>query len=148
MPNPPQLMRCPACGASLEPAAGQGTMKCVYCKSSVFVPGEGGHLDNVMAAEAPWKEKVLERVRAGHKIEAIKLFREATRASLTGAKNVVDAIERGEDIDTILLQGPESPGADDFAGRSLPGKNIAIVLAAVALLIAGAIAAIVLMAQK
>lgn len=41
-----------------------------------------------------WQQQVAERLQAGRKIEAIKLYRDATGASLLDAKNFVEELER------------------------------------------------------
>lgn len=56
-------------------------------------------LDLILAhlgLEAPQREyaEVVEHLRAGRKIQAIKAFREATGAGLADAKNEVDAMAR------------------------------------------------------
>lgn len=47
----------------------------------------------------PILDKVNDLLRVGRKIEAIKIFREVFNTGLKEAKDAVEAIERGEDID-------------------------------------------------
>jgi hypothetical protein len=155
MSNAPRLCQCPACGAALEIRAGQKILKCTYCKSSVIVPGEGDlAASRGIPDEAISIKKVVELVRSGKKIEAIRVFRETTLASLAEAKDVVDAIEHGEAIDITSFLSPETSrepswDARDAAVRSRPGKTIAITLAVSALLlVAGMIGIFVLQKQQ
>ena len=41
-----------------------------------------------------WQQQVADLARSGHKIEAIKIYREATGANLLDAKNFVEELER------------------------------------------------------
>ena len=50
----------------------------------------------VVAPQPPVDAEVLELVRAGRKIQAIKRYREVTGAGLREAKEAVDDIERGD----------------------------------------------------
>ena len=38
MPEDVQTLKCPACGATLDPPQGQSSMKCSYCQSTVEIP--------------------------------------------------------------------------------------------------------------
>lgn len=146
MPSSPQLFKCPACGASLEIPSGQKMMKCIYCKSSVIVPGEG-EMDaaGAMMDRAAGLEKVMQLVRAGEKLNAIKAFREMTGVGLKPAKDAVDAIERGEAVDFSTYSRPTAPeggSLDGFgaAGRSSARRALGCSLSiAVLLLIAGVV---------
>lgn len=60
------------------------------------------------------KAKVIRLCRDGRKIEAIKLWREATGKGLAEAKNAVEALERGEHVaGPVITSGVEAfaPGA-------------------------------------
>lgn len=140
----PQLFKCPACGAALEIPSGQKMMKCTYCKSSVIVPGEGG-MDAAGAAmdQAAGMLRVMQLVREGKKLDAIKAYRQMTGVGLKPAKEAVDAIERGEAVD-LSPTGRSTASAggsrDGFAavGRSSARRALGCsVSIAVLLLIAG-----------
>lgn len=96
-----QSFSCPNCNANIRYDAQMDsiTVTCEYCDSTVIVPeslrrrGAGSGRD----AEEMFSE-VVRLVKNGRKIEAIKQFREQTGMGLKASKDVVDAIERGEDV--------------------------------------------------
>lgn len=75
------LTHCPNCGAPRTDAV------CGFCnvilESGAKATGTGGAAPAVVAA-----------LRAGNKIEAIRLHREATNCGLREAKDAVDALEK------------------------------------------------------
>jgi len=91
-------LKCPNCGATLEPPQGQSRMKCSYCQSTIEIPA---------AAQAPAARpydptigKILALVRSGERIRAINMVREVTgNTSLQDASEIVDAIGRGEEVE-------------------------------------------------
>lgn len=98
-----QTFECPNCQATLDfdPQSNPVTVRCSFCNSTVIVPESlrprsgarsGPHNQQTTLAE------IVELVQNGRKIEAIKLFRETFSVGLKEAKDVVDAIERHEDI--------------------------------------------------
>jgi sugar lactone lactonase YvrE/DNA-directed RNA polymerase subunit RPC12/RpoP len=116
------VFKCPSCGASLEPPAGQSVMKCAYCKSSVVIPGAMNNTGAANVDETINMEKVVHALLGSNKVEAIKIFRKMTGCSLVEAKNVVDAIERGEAIDITRFLANEMTegrtlGSLDAEGR-------------------------------
>ncbi len=110
-----QTFKCPNCGAPIDYDGGPDvTIECPYCKGSVIVPeelrggrvhlgalGEGTGLAGVLAdvtrLAGPLAE-IARLVRSGHKIEAVKLYRQTFGVGLQEAKEAVDKIERGEPI--------------------------------------------------
>jgi len=105
-----KLLICPACGAPLDPLPGEATVKCDYCGNSTILPhsmrasgsqgvfatsGTGFDMEN-MFGQAERMKEVVELVRDGRKIDAIKLFRELTGVGLKEAKDAVDAIQAGK----------------------------------------------------
>jgi hypothetical protein len=70
-------VHCPNCGAPAQ----AGSAVCFYCKAVLAWPG-------VMLAG------VVEALRAGQKIEAIRRYREVRKSSLLEAKNAVEALEK------------------------------------------------------
>mgnify|MGYP002622328131 CR=1 FL=1 len=95
-----QSFECPNCQATLDYDANTNalTVRCAYCGSTVIVPdslrrerGSGSGQEQMLA-------EVVQLVQNGRKIEAIKRFRETFNVGLKEAKDVVEAIERHEDI--------------------------------------------------
>jgi DNA-directed RNA polymerase subunit RPC12/RpoP len=95
-----EALKCPSCSASLEAPPGNATsMRCPYCNSTVMLVSDSQ--GKVMAAFAGdpevsgagksngW-EKVAELLRAGKKIEAIRLYRELNGVGLATAKTAID----------------------------------------------------------
>lgn len=95
-----QTLECPNCKASLNYDAGQRpvTVRCDYCGSTVIVPETLRSPHLAQGDAAPYFNEVVNLVRNGRKIEAIKLFREHNNTGLKEAKDVIDAIERNEDV--------------------------------------------------
>ena len=66
-----------------------------------------------MTAETGLPDNVVDALRRGNKIEAIKLLREQTGAGLKEAKDAVDAA-----VDTLGIEGPaKSPGEISARGK-------------------------------
>jgi len=105
-----KLLICPTCGAPLDPQPNAATVKCAYCGNSTILPGSmrlpishgdiatsaTGADTNSMLNQATCMKEVVELVRNGRKIEAIKLFRELTGTGLKEAKEAVEAIQAGK----------------------------------------------------
>lgn len=95
-----QSFECPNCQASLDYDAGAPllTVRCSYCSSTVIVPDNlrSSRQHNQQSSEV--LTEVVRLVGNGRKIEAIKLVREAFDVGLKEAKDLVDAIERHEDL--------------------------------------------------
>jgi hypothetical protein len=93
-----RILQCPACGASLDPAQGQSSMKCPYCQSTIEIPATAQ-----APAPLPYDPtigKIQALLRSGERIRAINLVREVTgNTSLQDASDIVDAIKRGEQVD-------------------------------------------------
>jgi len=106
-------LQCPNCGAPIG-FAGSTQVTCSFCQSKLYftpegVRAEGGLTDTLEGKPATAGidlSGVQEQLRAGKKIEAIKLYREQTGVGLREAKEAVEAIERGE---TPALPSPQLP---------------------------------------
>jgi large subunit ribosomal protein L7/L12 len=113
------MPRCPFCDHPNSP----GTERCEGCGAWV-IQGEGPTSDRDRIPEggtphdlAGHEDDVEGRVRSllaeGRKIEAIKVYREATGAGLKEAKDAVEAINRGIELSTPV------DGGDDVEGQLL-----------------------------
>jgi DNA-binding beta-propeller fold protein YncE len=109
-------------------------MKCPYCGNTVIVPEtlripaapQFGQVPAGIDSNA-WREEMAEVValtRDGKKIEAIKRFRELTGVGLKEAKDVVDAIDRGE---FVRLGSSAEAGRASYqngdAGEAVPATS-------------------------
>ncbi len=95
---------CPKCGGSLKAVSGARTIVCGYCGTEVTITSDDGSAGdsgdsrpNLIPSEA--LERVRTLVAAGDYIEAIKLYRESTGASLKDAKDAVDALAAGAGVE-------------------------------------------------
>lgn len=70
-----------------------------------------------MPSDPEWRPRVAELVRHGHKIQAIKLYREASGTDLATAKAFVEELERT--LKSAELASATSSGNDDAALREL-----------------------------
>ncbi|MFZ5912501.1 MAG: hypothetical protein ACOYYU_21055 [Chloroflexota bacterium] len=110
MSDTTKLLICPACGAPLDPQPNETTVKCHYCGNSTLLPqslrsplshgdfatsSTGFDLNRAVGQAARMKE-VVELVRQGNKIEAIKMFREFSGMGLEESKDAVEAIAAGQ----------------------------------------------------
>lgn len=95
-----QSFECPNCQANLDfDAQTQAiTVRCPYCNSTVIVPDTLRNQHGRTVQQPEVLAQVVQLVQNGRKIEAIKLFRETFNVGLKESKDVVDAIERQEDI--------------------------------------------------
>lgn len=109
---------CPSCGASLSVEEGAATTKCQFCGNTVIVPEEirgtarpsaaamGG-----LASGAPLKE-LGNLIRAGNKLEAIKLYRELFGTGLAEAQSAVDRLSLGQSIQVTYMGMPTTLTVD------------------------------------
>jgi len=134
MADTTRLFKCPTCGGPLEPPEGESAMKCPYCSNTVIVPESlriparsqygamAGGMDLNQLGEQ--MAEVARLARGGNKIEAIKLYRQLTGASLQQAKEAVEAIERGEAVN--LSTADMGMSQSEFgAGPSMYTQEIA-----------------------
>jgi ribosomal protein L7/L12 len=82
-------VHCPNCGAPAQ----AGSAVCFYCKAVLAWPGAP---DAAAQTSGPgvMLAGVVEALRAGQKIEAIRRYREVRKSSLLEAKNAVEALEK------------------------------------------------------
>ena len=81
------VFRCPDCGATLRALSGVLPAACEFCHAILKFP------DGVPSAPAG-ADDIVVLLRAGKKIEAIKVYRQKTKQGLREAKDAVDAIEK------------------------------------------------------
>jgi len=96
-----QTFACPSCGAPLDYCNGDApSIRCLYCGTSVIVPKE--LRDDEPAPIAPDQLTRLRElgrlVRAGRKIEAIKLYRALFQVGLKEAKEAVEQLSAGKSV--------------------------------------------------
>ncbi len=102
--------QCPSCMRSLEFSAGDSAFQnCPYCKGKIIVPSTAVHLEELeeqQPTEYALREQrdfklaeIRSELDAGRKINAIKLFRETFGAGLKDAKDAVETLERGGNVD-------------------------------------------------
>jgi DNA-directed RNA polymerase subunit RPC12/RpoP len=110
----PTAFNCSMCSAPLDLANASGaSMRCTYCGNTVILPeelrGGGGanyHPGGASAGIpfAPMVDQALKLaemarlLRAGKKIEAIRLYRETFGSSLKEAKEAVERMETGQPV--------------------------------------------------
>ena len=116
----PQSFNCPNCSAPLDvDGDGSATLRCPYCYTSVIIadelrvrqPAAQPAFPTVNTFNAPYQVDLAERLAsirkqavAGDKIGAIRLLRETYVFSLEEAKELVEAMQRGEKMDLTPLE--------------------------------------------
>lgn len=113
-----KTFNCPSCGAPLDYDGGDDpTLRCPFCNSSVIVPPELrtgstgtpptptypqsntlGQLSPASSNLAGKMQEIQRLIQVGNKIEAIKVYRQATSAGLKEAKDVIDRLAEGKGI--------------------------------------------------
>jgi len=100
----PKSLNCPTCGAPLEADGSNPLIRCKFCRNMIMVdalkPGEVPETASDKARGIP--EAIMEAIKAGNNIEAIKFYRETYDVSLARAKFAIEQIQRGH------LEHPES----------------------------------------
>jgi transcription elongation factor Elf1 len=85
-------VECPNCGGSLSPKKGETVVKCKYCGSSVRLdPAEMSSNDGL---PPDIQREIIDLLREGKKIEAIKLHRNHFSGSLKDSKLAVENMGR------------------------------------------------------
>lgn len=155
----PEKFDCPSCGAPLDvPEDAGATLRCPYCSASVVVPQAlRGDDDEVLKIDLRGlragnpsvttqsnldlgpDDPILQALRDGNKIEAIRLYRERTGVGLKDAKDAVEALQTG------LAAAGQNFTPPAFAETSTPANQpvrragclIFIIMTLVVLLIGG-----------
>ncbi len=98
--------QCPSCKRTLWFEGGDSAFQtCRHCKGKIIVPSDVFH-QHELEQKTPSRQTVTERrniqlaqvqhaLDSGHKIEAIKIFREAFGTDLATAKATVENMQRG-----------------------------------------------------
>jgi DNA-directed RNA polymerase subunit RPC12/RpoP len=91
-----EALKCPVCSAPLDaPADGQRTVQCPYCHSSVMISppsfAGGASVTSVLGNQQALND-LIQTIRAGNKIQAIKIYRTLHNADLFTAKTAVERI--------------------------------------------------------
>lgn len=89
-------MNCEQCGAETP----TGKDRCPSCGAPIAQPSSGGATD--------WQAEVKRLVATGQKIEAIKVYREATDAGLAEAKSAVESGLSEVQVAPALASSPEA----------------------------------------
>jgi hypothetical protein len=96
-----EALKCPSCAAPLDPPDGNvASMRCPYCNTTVVLRGgsqdtqSDGSVSNF--GSAAQIAEIAALVRAGKKIDAIKLFRQFHGADLRTAKDAIDQLAAGQ----------------------------------------------------
>lgn len=110
-----EAFKCPSCAAPLEyPSGGGLSIRCPFCNTTVMLdagraqgtPNEIADRIGPAMGKAIEFAKIAGLVRAGQKIEAIKIYRQATGASLAAAKTAIDNL-------ALTGSGPKLAGIPD-----------------------------------
>jgi outer membrane protein assembly factor BamB/DNA-directed RNA polymerase subunit RPC12/RpoP len=100
----PESLNCPTCGAPLEADGSTPLIRCNFCRNMIIIdglkPGEIPATASDKARGIP--EEILEAIKTGKNIEAIKFYRESYDVSLARAKYAIEQIQSGH------LENPES----------------------------------------
>ena len=120
----PKSLTCPTCGAPLDYDGTSASVRCNFCKNVVVLRTPKPDTEHKAWLDTPVRpplsEDILDLLRTGKKIEAIKRYREAYDVSLARAKYAIEQIEAGN------LSNPE------FGFEARHGKSAVKVAAATA----------------
>lgn len=125
-----EALKCPECSAPLEyPANGGPAVRCEFCGSTVLLPGASGPAANPSNSDfaaglgsfvgnAMEMAQISDHVRAGSKIEAIRLYRRTFGGDLRAAKTAIDKLAGGLPIllEDHGLASSAGPGSSSKAG--------------------------------
>jgi len=116
----PHSFTCPNCSAPLDVEGdGSATPRCPYCHTSVIIPeelrvgkpGVQSATPYINTFNPPYQVDLDERLKsirelaiAGDQIEAIRLLRGTYVIGLSKAKELVEAMQRGEEVDVSHLE--------------------------------------------
>jgi LSD1 subclass zinc finger protein len=109
-----QSFHCPGCGAPLNYEEGAVTITCSYCHNRVILPESLRRVtkkaETVPGIEATELGDIFLMVANNQKINAVKRVHDLTGMGLKESKDMVDALERGEDFDFTQISVSVQPG--------------------------------------
>lgn len=94
----PIALRCPTCSAPLDvPREHASTVRCPYCGAGAMLRERAGEVSAAAADDRQTADMaaVVEHLRRGHRIAAIKEYRERFGGGLKEAKEAVERLESG-----------------------------------------------------
>ena len=117
---------CSGCGAPLDYSGSGDTMRCPYCHNNVIVPEELRHPAAAAQTAVGSGEMyaITRLVESGEKIEALKLYRQMTGASLEQARLAVDALQSA--VPQPVVARPE-PNGSGFTASGLSAEQTALI---------------------
>lgn len=123
-----QTFTCPKCGAPQDYHGGAAaTIQCPYCETTLIVPPElRTGSPNATMSNAAWTRETNALVEIKRlldnkqKIQAIKVYREHFGGGLRDAKDAVEAIERGQNVQVAQI----TVSASEFADAGAPSITI------------------------
>lgn len=139
---------CPKCSAPLDYDGNGLTVHCPFCGSSVVVPEQLRPQQDAdmeeLIGEAQILAEIIAELQAGHKINAIKKYRELTGAGLAEAKMAVENLEAGQSIAIHSSNAQVHITQARLAGQSSKATSAGLVsgiviIGLVALLVFGAL---------
>lgn len=99
----PQPFKCPSCGGPLEYDGGAITVRCPFCTNTAIVPEElrpaRGQTSVPLQDQFGKLAEIGQLIRNGHKIEAIKIYRELFGTGLKEAKEAVERLASGQPVE-------------------------------------------------
>lgn len=150
MPTPKSLT-CPNCGAPLNYDSRSATVRCSFCHNVIVLDTIKPEAKEKPQPPRPVRlpEEILELVRGGNKIAAVKRYREIYDVSLARAKYAIEQIEAGN------LQDPEAgfptreaaprPVTTTARGAAPTGAWLGYAIPIIVVLFVGAIIGIVML---
>ncbi len=97
----PKSLNCPTCGAPLDYDGSSAVVRCKFCQNVVVLdalkskPAEKIDLQD----RSRMPDDIVQLIRSGNKLEAIKRYREHFDVSLARAKYAIEQIEAGNLLD-------------------------------------------------
>ena len=110
----PSLLTCPSCGAPLDFDGKSSVVRCKFCKNVALIPGLPSAQETSPLAEL---EEIRTLAQGGNLVEAIRRFRELYGVGLKEAKDAVEALAIGKEIE--VKQISTGPLTSEVTGGAL-----------------------------
>ncbi|HYE95075.1 MAG TPA: NHL repeat-containing protein [Rubricoccaceae bacterium] len=95
-------LRCPTCSAPLDPPGPHArSLTCPYCGASVLLTGPAGQARDADAQHQQVIGEVLNLLRSGSTIQAIKVYRGGLGGGLREAKEAIERLQAGQPAGSI-----------------------------------------------